>query len=179
MPTVELVPSAPLAPRSVYEVWLVDRSPFARTILAGAFRTGAERDASPPVWGGLTGARVDDPMWPHATITLAGDCGESLYVDLSGPPASDEGPVLYGVWTSAATDALDYSAPPVAILRAGSTSTFLSIGRLGCWPVEVPLPKADSLRVGVVAIDLAGKRSAPSDLVLDLRSPPGQAKRRR
>jgi hypothetical protein len=144
-------------------------------VLAGAFRTGSARDAAPPTWDGLKKGVADDPGWPHKLLSLGGSCGEGLSAYLFGDPAKDEGPVLYAVWVGSRAGPIDYTAPPAAYLSAGSwgpEAALLGLGQLGCWPTEIPLPKnVPSVRLGAAAVDLAGKRSATSELTLSLRPP--------
>jgi hypothetical protein len=172
--TVEFVPKADLAPDTMYEVWLVDPSPLRNTVLAGAFRTGASRDAGPPTWQGLDGAMVYNPGWPHPKgVLVMSACGEGLSADLSGPRAKDDdGPVLYALWLAPPTGTIDYGAPPMAYVTENPNGSLVSVGQLGCPPLELALPaQASAVRIGAAAVDLAGKRSPTSELTLRLAAP--------
>jgi len=178
---MEFIPNAELAPQTLYEVWMVDRGPLAKSYMAGAFRTGSTRDAAPPVWAGVKDGKADNPLWPHKPM-LIGGCGGGFAASLWGAPATDDGPVVYGMWFAPVGSAIDYTAAPSALVGAepreplDPNPPLFVVGELGYYQVDIPLPKWDGVHVGMVAIDLAGKRSAPSDLTIDLRPPQSRTK---
>ena len=98
-------------------------------------------------------------------------------MNISLTPASDTGkaPPYYAVWTAPADGAIDYGAAPAAYRyqsggvlqlhngykcsgRSGGIDTFALAGRPG-------------VRVGVVAIDEAGNRSAAREAVVQTEPP--------
>jgi hypothetical protein len=95
----------------------------------------------------------------------------------------DERPPLTGAQIGAVArplavgSAIDYTTAPSALVGAerreplDPNPPLFVVGELGYYQVDIPLPKRDGVHVGMVAIDLAGKRSAPSDLTIDLRPP--------
>lgn len=179
---VELVPAAPLLPRTAYEVW-------GGGAIVGAFTTGDATDTSAPTWAGARGGKAYVPPKANAqrttsrVIRLAEECGEP-YVEIESiaPAADDQTPendIRYALWAGDPKAALDYGKPPfgwctidVAAQRSSTLNGRQPIFVLRYGNTEGldddlrELPPMRPLLVGVRAIDLAGNASAPSELVV-------------
>lgn len=164
---VELVPHKPLAPRTRYEVVLTHAG--EKEYLVGRFLTAAALDRTAPVFAGVQRAVLRQVGGGECTI------GPLLNIFLT--PATDTGkaPPYYAVWTAPADGAIDYGAAPAAYRyqsggvlqlhngykcsgRSGGLNTFALMGTPG-------------VRVGVVAIDAAGNRSAAREAVVQAEPP--------
>jgi hypothetical protein len=176
--TIELAPRAPLAARTRYELWAAAGGASPPRILS-TFVTSEALDDAPPAWSAklrIRPAIAADPrvvqlVEPRApTVVLEGD--------LAADAGSPDDAILFGVWIAGASGAIDYARPPSTYLRqdlrarlvgpGGAVTLALALGSGSgdaCSPVNFAFPAA-STRVGVVALDLAGNRSAAAELTL-------------
>lgn len=174
--TIELAPRAPLAARTRYELRAAGGAASPPRILS-TFVTSEALDDAPPAWSAklrIRPAIAADPrvvqlVEPRApTVVLDGD----LAAD-AGSPADA---ILFGVWIAGPSVAIDYARPPTTYLRqdqrarvvgpGGAVTLALALGAAdACSPVNFAFPAA-STRLGVVALDLAGNRSAAAEITL-------------
>jgi hypothetical protein len=181
---VELVPRQPLLPGRRYQI-VVSRG--ARTAVAhtSVFTTGASNDATPPMWKGVNAGRVVDaprifaytPGRPEVRRITSSADRDHPWIAVEAPEASDDGTpsasLQYGAWIAGGTGVIDYSKPPLTYVswREGH----LLLGRDEAYPEDdlcdlpmVPFPRdAGRFRLGLRAVDWAGNRSTPSEIVLD------------
>ncbi len=162
-PTIELVPEAPLAAQSIYEVWAIDDSPLHASRLVRVVRTGMEDDRTPPAWSGPTHVAYA-PAPPPGTLDL---CGNGASLEFSGPAATDVGSLHYELWLVPGAS-VDVGKPftLLATTWVDPAIGLFSVGESGCsWQAALPLSPA--LHVGVRAVDWAGNASPLSEIVLD------------
>jgi hypothetical protein len=163
----ELVPQAPLAASTRYEVALVDPEQYPSTIVFGTFRTGTATDTKAPRLDRVGAASAHRSKRPGG-----GSCQvPGPWVVIEGVGASDPGragaQLAFGVWLGDASGGVDASKPPTAIVTAFRGA--LHVGRTSlCDPRDFPLPKGKSVWLGVAAIDEAGNASAVRRVRVDL-----------
>jgi hypothetical protein len=158
---IELVPDAPLQADTVYE--LVARRPASwhpNQWVFGAFTTGTEPAAVAPTLQVVAARyleRVEPELPPRRWIEL----------DLSTLPSA----TLFAVWLPDARGQLPPdSAPSVYLPREGDTLR-ISSPEL-CGGRHVPLPAAlGRAEIALVALDVAGRRSAPTQVAIDFAHP--------
>jgi hypothetical protein len=173
----ELVPDAPLAPGTAFEIWAT------RGELIGAFVTGAYADTSPPTWSGLTTGTAYKKPAPvrgrPGVITLSEECGEHFLSLRTAAVAVDDHTkdIRYAVWAAPSTQKIDYTRPPLGWTRIDEENARLASppGKPISYTLgygntdfdnDIDLPTVRPLLVGVKAIDLAGNESAPSELAV-------------
>lgn len=152
----ELVPREPLRPTTQYEVWAF---PAARAgkqappLLLSAFRTGDGAGREPPPAPKLLDAEEHVPI---------GSCPPWIGARGAAVPGATE--LLYGAWLSDETGRIRYDAPPAQIVRWPRPS---DLDRAPPLAISHRLPRLKgSWRVGVRAIDAAGRLSAPVELTV-------------
>lgn len=164
---VELSPSGPLAPKTQYEVAMVDPGKVPSTTVIGTFRTGATTDAAAP--------RLDS-MGPAVAYMNPNPMGAACqvggpWVTVDGLSAVDPGraeaQLVYGVWLGDAAGNIDTKRAPTAIARAREGRLHVGQSSL-CDPRGFPIPRAPSMWLGIAAIDEAGNKSAPRRVRVDL-----------
>jgi hypothetical protein len=154
-----LVPDAPLAPRTAYELWT------SRGEIVGLFTTGDAPDTTPPTFRGVEGARVLERTGPiECGLPRLVANGKALATD----DRTEQRDILYAVW--AEPGAIDYTKPPRGWTTAeddrrgrGFTLTY---GSTEQGDDDLDLPAKRPLRIGIRAIDLAGNASAPSEVTV-------------
>jgi hypothetical protein len=163
-PVVELIPESDLLPHARYEVVFLRKDGKADVV--GAFTTADAADHSPPAW---TGVKSCEYLAAPETTNTCGTGEPQFRLDLE--PASDDqtsGPaLLYAVWLPAADGSIAYDAPPTTYVRAESDRIVLGqpwrcTGR----NFELP-PPGTTLRIGLVATDLAGNASPTREVILN------------
>ena len=152
---IELVPRAPLAGHTRYEVLLGSE-------VVGQLVTGDTMDQTPPTWDGLKSGEVSPG-------TDAGcGAGETIVVLGLGKRDDDATPTAslrYAIWIGAPGKELDYTQPPTTVVSA--TRDHLALGRESrCSPVNLDLQGA--FAVGVRVLDLAGNAGTPSEADITL-----------
>ncbi len=182
----EIVPKQNLEARRRYELWLLDSGEVYPTRLLGTFRTGTAADQQAPKWSGLTHSSWQPPKpvapgHPRRVVLAWGSPGIPLF----GAPAHD-GPkpawIRYAVWTADPGQKVDYESPPTTYVEEypaplppengpPQTGPLLEIGGSdGCWDSPFVIPKdKKTILVGMRALDIAGNRSAPSELTITLK----------
>ncbi|MBK7399023.1 MAG: hypothetical protein IPJ34_22735 [Myxococcales bacterium] len=174
--TIELAPKQPLAASTRYEVVLVEKDKKRPTKVVGTFGTGAALDDEAPSWKGVTSTAVVAGLPPGSFSLGCGGSGPVAYLFMKQTPV-DAGPFVFLVWTSTG-GAIDETLPAQAVLPVDSVSAItpvpknagtVSIGDLGCSGNVADLPAGKAVRVRVRAVDAAGNKTAPSEVVLDTR----------
>ncbi len=176
--TIELVPKAPLSPKTAYEVWSDDRHGRSRPRILGAFTTGTLSDTVVPVWTGLTTAALHHPPPRRpGVIVLTDECGApKITLETTEPTGGGPslGPLRAAIWIVGAKETLDYTKPPR--VYESITTEQARIGSSPRTKIEIGSTEPDfddlglsidggPLRVGVKIVDLAGHMSAPSELI--------------
>jgi hypothetical protein len=155
---LEIVPRAPLAARTRYELWASPhRAPWEAStrpahppVLLGTFRTGGDVDVTPP------SAPVLARVVRRPAFT---SCSASLGIEIATPAADPQGgAVLYAVWFAGADGHVAYDAPPDAIAPYAAETRSLEL--------QDPAHALVGLHVGVRAFDLAGHLSPPAELTV-------------
>lgn len=165
--TVELTPTAPLAPSTQYEVAMVDPSAHPSTTVVGAFKTGTAADSTPPRIDTIGAANVHrNPNAMGSACQVPGP-----WVDIDAVSAQDPGRpgarLLYAAWLGDAAGNVDPKKPPTAILVADGS--VLHVGqRSVCDPRSFPVPKSGVMWLGIAAVDEAGNASAIRKVKVDL-----------
>jgi hypothetical protein len=159
----ELVPVAPLTPRTVYELAMLE--PGGTTVF-GTFRTGTAKDTTPPkledpgtAWG-----PPPPPPYSSGRVVISSSCDpEGPDLLLRGITASDPGrpdaQLVALVWLPDANGAFDTTKPPNTQRRITSRDVVIGKGNL-CDTNALPMPATPPAAVGVVVVDEAGNRSA-------------------
>jgi hypothetical protein len=167
--TVELVPAAPLAAATQYEVSTTDPAHVPAVTVYGTFRTGDTRDVTAPRIDALGAASV----YAHANARGEACQIPGPWVVVEGVHASDPGrpqaQLAFAVWLADATGALDPRKPPTAILWTYEDRLTIGASSL-CDPHAFPIPKAASMVVGIAALDEAGNQSAVRRITVNLGS---------
>lgn len=157
---IVLSPTQPLPPNTRFEVALVNQEGHPRTFVFGTFATGSERDDTAP-----TLEPIGNPVF-HDTIVMAGTSCASPERFIEVPlgkaidPKRPEAPILYGIWLLEGGAKIDPKSQPHFVL--GAHEGTLTIGaRSMCTWLDPVLPSGPrNMRLGIVAIDEAGHRSA-------------------
>ncbi|MEZ4219984.1 MAG: hypothetical protein R3B13_03575 [Polyangiaceae bacterium] len=171
----ELIPRERLRPRARYDVVVVSE---AAEILVGTLRTGTKADEVAPSWTASSAYRPSKPQpskpGKPRVITLD-DYEGAAPIFVQAAPAKDEGGpglVRYQVWSEKPGATLDFSQPAAGYGLLVDPRTFaespplLGIGFMGCRGFSFDSRDEGPVRIGVIAVDLAGNRSAPA--VFDL-----------
>jgi len=183
--TVTFAPLAPLAANSRFELVYRDRNGKIAPRILGTFATGALADTTAPRWIGVSEYFLDGvvpaPAPGSKVVTVAEECAEPTVVFASAASATDdqspEGAIRYGLWATPDPAAvIEYSEPALAYLvgdrsvPSPRTSAALRITLpIGSSKLPFALPQSKGrTKVGIRAVDLAGNRSAPSELVVRL-----------
>jgi hypothetical protein len=152
---IELVPRAPLAGHTRYEVLLGSE-------VVGQLVTGDTMDQTPPTWDGLKTGEVSP-----GTDSGCG-AGETLVVLGLGKRDDDATPAAslrYAIWIGAQGKDIDYTQPPTTVVTANRDH--LALGRESrCNPANLDLQGA--FAVGVRVLDLAGNAGEPSEADIKL-----------
>ena len=163
---VELTPVSPLPPRMQFDVVLTH--PGEKEYVAGRFKTTDQVDLAPPVFGGARQAIV--------RATSGGQCFTTPILTITVQPATDSGSnaLYYGVWMAGPNGVIDYGQPPAALSALANGALVLhggyKCGGAGNFDIFRVYPIAGS-RLGVRAFDLAGNRSEPSEVAVDVDPP--------
>lgn len=148
----QLVPAAPLAPRTRYEVWGLPRS-RKEPVLVATFRTGSAVDTAAP----------KAPRIRHV-VRSPSAMGCPPFLAVEGEAGADEsGPVLHALWFARKDERIDYDAPPVMLFywnKPTATNPRPSADIYGIEAVSKPG------KIGLRTVDLAGQLSAPAEFVL-------------
>jgi len=165
--TLELVPGAPLAAATQYEVATVDPASVPAITVFGTFRTGSASDVTAP--------RID-ALGAASAFKIANARGEACqiqgpWVIIEDVHASDPGrpdaQLAFAVWLGDAAGNVDTRRPPTAIVW--SREDRLTIGQSSlCDPHAFPIPKATSMVLGIAALDEAGNQSTLRRVRVDL-----------
>lgn len=155
---VELVPTKPLAPKKLYEVFL-DNDLLAR------FVTGTTIDRTAPVLTSVgTAASGVNPSMMACNA-------KGPWVNLDPMSANDPGrphaELLYAVWLLEPNGVLDPTRPPDRLLPL--RKSVLELGKESiCQNHDFPIPKAKTMTVAVAAVDDAGNASDPQTMTVQL-----------
>jgi hypothetical protein len=143
--SIEMVPRAPLAPSSRYEVWAVGSHPH----LVGSFMTGdapARVAPAPPQFRS-----------PQFGLTWSPECGVAELEVPVVPPDDAPGSALYALYYADATGAVRYDRPPDGLAPAATRGRPLLAYAAGHELTKVS-------RIGVRAVDAAGNVSTPVEI---------------
>ncbi len=171
--TVELVPLAPLAPRTRYEVLYIDRGGAVATRILGTFVTGDARDDTPPQWSGVTrGTFTGHALGARGgVIVIRAECSSpSVLLAGAGPATDDATPassLRYAIWMDDGHGPIDYASPPLVYERGaagGRTGFFVEHGGSEVEDSFAPPKGRPRATFGVRAVDWAGNMSAPSEV---------------
>jgi hypothetical protein len=168
---IELMPKARLQRNTGYRMVVQNASGDWATV--GTFRTGAAADTNPPPFAGFVRAvAVKEPY-------QGGLCGTGeLYADLELARGSEGGPAdeaeaaqatLYAVWFGPART--NETRLPLTYFR--SIDGRLLPGHASkCWPADMVFhPRHGWVSLTFRAVDMAGNRSEPRQVEIDMRSP--------
>jgi hypothetical protein len=166
----ELVPRAPLEPRTRYEVAFVVPGQVPEALVFGMFTTGTTSDTTPPVldtMGSFTVGGLPPP--PNQSVIVTSSCGgDTPHVVIEGvashDPARPGAQLLYGAWIGT-----DTTRPPDGIFPANDGR--LVVGAASTCELDFDFPKVKSTMLSIAAIDEAGNASAPRKLKIDLVHP--------
>lgn len=165
---IELIPRAPLAPHTQYEIARSSGRQYPAEIVFGTFRTGDARDAIAPLF---------DPPW--GVDAYAYPSPQSMECEIWSPwaivkgvsasdPERPHAQLVYGVWTADAAGNIDPKKPPATVLQA--TGDLLQIGGASlCDLRRFPLPAHGVVTLGIAAIDEAGNVSPLRRVRVDTR----------
>jgi hypothetical protein len=155
---LEVVPRAPLAAGTRYELWASPRKapwepagrPRHPPVLLGTFRTGTDVDVTPP----------SAPVLVRAVRRPAfASCSASLGIEVATPATDPQGgAVLYAVWFASADGRVAYEVPPDAIAPYAAETRSLEL--------EDPAHALVGLHLGVRALDLAGNLGPPAEVTV-------------
>ena len=168
---VELIPSAPLAPSTRYEVAVVDTSKHPATTVMATFMTGTSADVAAPVLDalGTIGARKNAHFG-------GGDCSiQGPWITIDGfrahDPGRDGAELVFGVWGRNAQGVLDTNRPPDTFIAPHRHA--LTIGRSSlCDMRDFPL-QGPIVSLAIAVFDEAGNASPPRRFSVDVsRSSP-------
>jgi len=150
----ELVPREPLRAKARYEVWAFPKprdGKAAAPLLLSVFRSGEAATREPPSAPKLTEAGEHVPL---------GSC--PVWIGARGEPAVGATELLYGVWLSDEAGRIRYEDPPAHLVRWARPSENDPRPALA---VSHRLPhRRGTWRLGVRAVDAAGRLSAPTEL---------------
>jgi hypothetical protein len=171
----ELVPLAPLAPHTRYDVAEIVRDMHPPIVVFGTFETGDAADTTAP--------RIDRNGVAQAHSLSAVRAGSGFHVlrstcsavepriEIEGIHASDPGradaKLAFAIWRAEASGRIDDTRAPAATLLANGDS--LVIGRSSiCDPHNFALADKGVVVLGVAAVDEAGNKSPTRTLRVDM-----------
>ncbi|MBS2016204.1 MAG: hypothetical protein JST00_25200 [Deltaproteobacteria bacterium] len=168
--TVEIVPTAPLAPDTTYEVAVVEPDAHPSTTVVTGFTTGKALDTTAPQLDALGAATVHRNA--RAMSSMCQTAGP--WVTIEGVDAHDpsrpDASLVFGVWLADANGVIDAKKPPTALRTAHQR--MLVIGQQSiCDPYSFPFPRGGVVWLGVAAIDESGNTSAMRRVRIDLGAP--------
>jgi hypothetical protein len=173
-PTVtiaELVPAAPLAPLTRYEVATVDATKHPATTVIGTFKTGTSTDTKPP--------RLERVGRPRTTLNTqfgGGDCSiQGPWITVGGIVARDPdrpgAQLAYGVWQADKGGKLDTTRPPDALVFPYQDT--IAIGQTSLCDMHAFAFDSAVVSLAIAAIDESGNASPAVRLRADVtRSTP-------
>jgi hypothetical protein len=169
---IELIPRAPLKPRTRYDV---DLSLGDEHIWSQRFATGEAPDAAPPRWSGVSKVSVKSTSARQAQF--CNRCPEPgrpwIEIELERPSddTTPETEILYAVWLPDKQGHLDDSKPATTYLEP------LPRGRLvlginddcggAAWPTQLATFKGPFKGI-LRAVDLAGHSGSPVEIKVNL-----------
>lgn len=174
---IELVPEAPLASETRYELAVVAKDRHPSTLVFGTFKTEKEADTTAPA-----GGKLDKPVVYKAKNWYGGSCGIGTpWATLSVAEGKDQGRpgarLVYAVWSADGGGRLDTSSAPKAFLVASEGT--LTIGQTSlCDPDDYPLPDKGRATLGFALVDEAGNRGAVQRVVFDISAARDPSRRR-
>lgn len=158
----ELAPDAPLAPKTRYEVLMLDALGKSPVRVVGTFVTTSAADHVAPEWTAI----IEEAELRHPSGFI--DCGEGDSLVMRIPPAKDASAVRWEIFVAPGDATIDWSKQPSGVVFPteiyGNGKLQLTIGDDACAP-SVPLPKASSVRLGVRPIDVAGNVGKEAEVV--------------
>jgi hypothetical protein len=166
---VELVPAAPLAPKTRYEVGVVDPKAHPPITIFGSFTTGTAADTTAPKLASL------GPVLARKNArVMSGMCFASgPWLTLDGVAVSDPGRadarLSLLVWQGDANGRVDDTKPPLAIVAVADKHAQVGSGSI-CDSRRLALPEKGAVVFGFAATDEAGNRSATQKVRVDLGS---------
>ncbi len=157
---ITLRPKHALAPNTRYEVAALLSE--GRDYPLGELTTGAKADRKKPELGGVAEATY------HHEPAICCNCSTGdPYVVLR--LKDSRGASLFAVWAGPVDGEIDYDKPPLTYVAARGRTLVLGHAS-ACSVNNFDFPSgAKSIRIGVVAVDMAGNRSAPGEVVAELK----------
>lgn len=168
--TVDLEPLAPLAPRTRYEVVVVNPATHPPNTVVGTFVTGAAADNTPPRFQTLGKVRTKLNQG-HVGGGMCSVRGPWLTVSnfAADDPGRPQAQLAFLIWGPDAHGKLDTKGTPSALVRPFRGE--LAIGQTSlCDPRSFPLP-GSSITLAIALVDEAGNRTAPKVFRADLTRP--------
>lgn len=162
---VELIPTAPLAPATRFEVAAVDPTAHPPVTVIGTFKTATSMDLSPPQLDGI-GRRAThiNPQANGAACEVQGP-----WIELSQLAVHDDWPnaeLLYGVWWADARGNVTTQRVPDTIVFPDRG--VITLGRASlCSVARYPL-KGPIVTFAIAAMDEAGNISRPIHVSVDV-----------
>jgi hypothetical protein len=158
----ELAPDAALAPKTRYEVLLVDGLGKAPVRVVGTFVTRTTTDVAQPEWS----ATIDLAELSHPSSMIS--CGDDDTMALRVSAVKDESAIRWEIFVTPGDVAIDWTKPPTAVQLPTESypngKSLLVVGYEPC-SASVALPKSKSVRVGVRPVDVAGNRGREAEVV--------------
>ncbi len=182
--TVALIPNAPLAPRTRYDLVYSERDAKVSARVVGTFMTGDATDTTAPQWSGIATHTIVNLAKRSArggVVTILEECPSyGISFESKDAATDDQTPaahIRYAVWAGDPKGAIDYAATPFAILEGVETQNrppkpptrnlMLDAGQEA--PLTFAFPGGKRVaKLGVRAIDMAGNVSTPSELIVKL-----------
>jgi hypothetical protein len=164
---IELIPAAPLASGTQYEIATVDPAQVPPATVIGTFRTGTAADTSAPridALGAAIAFKNLNAMGSMCQVSGPWVIIEGVRAEDPGRPAAQ---LVFGIWLADAAGNVDTKKPPTALVS--SQEGTLRIGQRSlCDPRAFPIPKSPSMQLGIAALDEAGNASAVRRVRVDL-----------
>jgi len=152
----ELVPGAPLAPSTRYELAVVDSTAHPPTTVIGTFKTGTAPDTTAPRLDNL--GHQGTHLNPHPMGSACQIAGPWITLtNIAVHDERDHAQLAFGVWSADTTGRIDTQRPPDAILFPYESS--LTIGQASACDPHSFAFHGSVVNLAVAAIDEAGNTS--------------------
>lgn len=166
---VELVPTAPLAPQTRYEVGVVDSKAHPPITIFGSFTTGTAADTTPPKLASLGPVLVRKNARVMSGMCFASGPWLTLDAIAASDPGRNDAHLSLLVWQGDANGRVDDTKPPLAIVAVSDKHAQVGSGSI-CDPRRLTLPEKGAVVFGFAATDEAGNRSPTQKVRVDLGS---------
>lgn len=169
--TLEIVPAAPLAPDTTYEIAVVEPDAHPSTTVVAGFTTGKTLDTTAPQLDALGAAAVHRNA--RAMSSMCQTSGPWVTIDgaLAHDPSRPDANLVFGVWLGDANGVIDTKKPPTT-LRTAHQGVLVIGQQSTCDPYSFPFPRGGVVWLGIAAIDESGNTSAVRRVRVDLGAPP-------